>query len=346
MTMRFASDSEVANWDEILVHNPDGGNIFQSLELAQLKDTSAWTARYIIDESLAVTVFERAVFGLGKLWYLPKGPGLISFDELALFADAIRSFAKRNGVFVVKIEPEIERDNGSLGRFTQLGLIPVTPIQPNFSTVLVDISGELESVLMSLNQKGRHAIRRAGRDGVTTERVATTDENCQLFYMLLAETAEGSFVIRPYEYYRDFWQTFSAAGRGQLFFAHHDGRIVAAAFALILGKKSTYKDGASIRERTAYGASHLLQWEVITWAKENGATVHDLCGTPSSDAINDETHKWYGVGRFKTSFNKHVTDYVGAYDIVVSPRAYKLWMSFGERAVKSLEWRLHRRIWY
>lgn len=346
MTMRFATDTEIAQWDDLLLQNPDGGNVFQSLELARLKDATAWTTRFVVDEGLAVTVFERAVFGLGRLWYLPKGPGLTSFDQITNFAETVRLFAKGNGIFAVKIEPEIERDNGSLARFSEAGLVPVTPIQPNFSTVLVDISDDLETVLMNLNQKGRHAIRRAGRDGVTIERVETTDENCQLFYMLLAETAENSFVIRPYEYYRDFWRAFSEAHKGQLFFAHHDGRVVAAAFGLILGTKSTYKDGASLRERTAYGASHLLQWEVITWAKEHGATVHDLCSTPPSDKINDETHKWYGVGRFKTSFNKHVTDYIGAYDIVVSPVRYKLWTSFGERAVKSLEWRLHHRIWY
>lgn len=346
MTMRFANDAEIAQWDMLLVENPDKGNVFQSLELARLKSQSAWTARFIVDDTLAVTVFERSVFGLGKLWYLPKGPGLVSVEQIAAFAETIRIFAKKSGVFAVKIEPEIERNNGSLSQFTQLGLVPVTPIQPNFSTVLVDISEDLEIVLMSLNQKGRHAIRRAGRDGVTVQRVETTDENCKLFYMLLAGTAEGSFLIRPYEYYRNFWQAFTDAQKGQLFFAYHEGHVVAGAFALVLGTKSTYKDGASIRERTAYGASHLLQWEVMTWAKERGALIHDLCGTPSSDEINDETHKWYGVGRFKTSFNKHVTDYVGAYDIVVRPRQYKLWASFGERAVKSLEWRLHRRIWY
>ncbi len=344
--MRFASDDEIARWDELLTQNPDGGNVFQSLELARLKDTSQWTSRFIIEGELAVTVFERSVFGLGKLWYLPKGPGLVSLEQISAFTEAIREFAKKHGVFVVKIEPEIERNNGSRSQFAQLGFTPVTPIQPNFSTVLVDISADLDSVLMSLNQKGRHAIRRAGRDGVTIERVEASEDNCRLFYMLLADTAEGSFLIRPYEYYRSFWQAFSEAGKGQLFFAHHDGHIVAGAFAIILGKKSTYKDGASIRERTAYGASHLLQWEVITWAKENGAVSHDLCGTPTSNRINDETHRWYGVGRFKTSFNKHVTDYVGAYDIAISPGKYKIWSRFGERAVKSLEWRLHHRIWY
>ena len=101
-----------------------------------------------------------------------------------------------------------------------------------------------------------------------------------------------------------------------------------------------------MRVEGAYGVTHLLQWNVIQWAKKNGAIVHDLCGTPPSDRINDETHRWYGVGRFKTSFNKHVTDYIGAYDLSVQPLKYRVWTAFGERATKSLWWRTHHESWY
>lgn len=100
---------------------------------------------------------------------------------------------------------------------------------------------------------------------------------------------------------------------------------------MVLGKKSTYKDGASVRERTAYGASHLLQWNVIQWAKEHGAEIHDFCGSPPSDEIDNTLHPHYGVGRFKLSFSKHVVDYVGCYDLVVRPLNYKAWTKAGER---------------
>src|SRR5690606_14205241 len=102
-----------------------------------------------------------------------------------------------------------------------------------------------------------------------------------------------------YEYHKEFWRSFEEAGIGQMFFAYYEGRIVAAAYALVFGKKSTYKDGASVREKTAYGASHLLQWEVIKWAKSRGSTWHDLCGSPPSDQIKNPDHPHYGIGRFK-----------------------------------------------
>ena len=92
--------------------------------------------------------------------------------------------------------------------------------------------------------------------------------------------------------------------------------------------------------------THLLQWHVITWAKEQGSTLHDLCGAPPSDKIDDKTHPHYGIGRFKTSFNKHVTDYVGAFDIVVKPRQYKRWRTYGERLTKRRWYRKYHESWY
>lgn len=344
--IRFATPDETADWNAHILANPDGGNVFQGYELAEQKKLGGWTPRFIVCDDLAVTVLEKYVFGLGKLWYAPKGPGVSSVRELDSILPELKSFARHHDVFALKIEPELKKQDETLADLMKLGLVRVQPIQPNFSTVLLDISDGLDAVIARLNQKGRHAIHRAERDGVTIKCVASTDENCRIMYNLLAETATGSFNIRSYNYYKTFWQRYETAGLGQLFFAYFEGQVVASAYAIVFGEKSTYKDGASIRKRTAYGASHLLQWHVIEWAKERGAKIHDFCGAPPSDQINNPDHPHYGIGRFKTSFNKEVTDYVGAYDIVVKPTAYNLWARFGERLVRRVYGALHHENYY
>lgn len=346
MTVRLAFDNETRHWDERILANPDGGNIFQSLELAEQKRLGGWRPRLIMAGNTAVTALEKDVPLLGKLWYLPKGPGVTTVRELDEQLSGLRQLAAKNNVFCVKMEPELLKNDETLADLMKLGLAAVRPIQPNVSTVLVDISDDLETVLNRLPQKGRHAIRRAERDGVTVEQADATDENCQTMYGLLADTAAGSFPIRGYNYYKTFWQRFSRAGYGQLFFAYFEGKVVAGAYALVFGEKSTYKDGASIRKRTAYGASHLLQWHVIKWAKRKGSFVHDLCGAPPSDKINDPSHPHHGIGRFKTSFSKQVTDYVGAYDLVVKPRAYSWWQKIGERLVLRAHQQIYHENWY
>ena len=336
MTARYATDEEIAKWNSLVLKNPDGGNVFSSHEYSEIKKLTNYTPKYIIANKVAVTVLEKTTAPLGVLWYLPKGPGVTSTKQLFDLLKVLKPLAKKAGAFAIRVESEIERS--SCATLERHGMKKAAPIIPNPSTITIDISRELDEILTGLPQKGRHAIRRAERDGVTVKKVPVTEENTQLMYNLLAETAEGQFGIRSYNYYKEFWKTFSKAGLGQLFFAYFEGQVVAGAYAMTFGKKSTYKDGASIRQRTAYGASHLLQWNVIEWAKSEGALVHDFCGSPPSDEIGNSDHPHYGVGLFKLSFSKDVSDFIGCYDYILSPIRYKAWTKLGER--------VHRRLYY
>jgi lipid II:glycine glycyltransferase (peptidoglycan interpeptide bridge formation enzyme) len=339
MTVRFASQSEIANWDQLIIANPDKGNVFSSFEFATQKETGGYKAHFLFVDSLAITVLEKSVPTFGKLWYIPKGPGVTTTAKLWDVLAELKPVAKSNRVFAIRIEPELTRSQQPT--ISRHGLIKSRPIIPNPSTITLDISSDLDTVMTNLPQKGRHAIRRAERDGVIVEQVESTDSNCKIMYELLAETARGQFGIRSFEYFRTFWQRFEAAGYGQLFFAYFDGQVVAGAYAMAFGTKSTYKDGASIRKRTAYGASHLLQWRVIEWAKSRGVKIHDFCGSPPSDEIDNPNHPHYGIGLFKTAFNKTVTDYIGCYDLIINPAKYKIWIKLVEKVAIRLHYYKH-----
>jgi len=336
MTARYATAEEIADWNSHILANPDGGNVFSSFEYSEIKKLQNYTPRYIFVDKLAITVLEKTTPPFGKLWYLPKGPGVSSAKELIAVLEALETLAKKAKAFVVRVESELSREVAP--NLVHYGLKKAAPIIPNPSTITLDLTPSLDDILLGLPQKGRHAIRRAERDGVTVERVDVTEKSAKQMYTLLAETAEGQFGIRSYNYYKTFWETFDQAGSGQLFFAYYEGKVVAGAYAMVFGTKSTYKDGASVRQRTAYGASHLLQWNVIEWAKSKGAQIHDFCGSPPSDEIANPAHPHYGVGLFKLSFSKHVIDYIGCYDFVIAPSRYGMWQKAGER--------IHRRLYF
>jgi len=344
MNARYATPDEIANWDTHIIANPDGGNVFSSYEFAQAKLTGGYKVHYAFVGKIAITILEKDALALGKFWYLPKGPNIISTKQLWDVMGSLKTLAKKRGVFAIRVEPELDRAcQPTLARH---GMIKSRPIIPNPSTITLDISNSLDEVLAHLPQKGRHAIRRAERDGVTVKLVDATEENCKIMYTLLAGTAEGQFGIRSYDYYKLFWQTFEASGYGQLFFAYVNNQVVAGAYAMVFGTKSTYKDGASIRKRTVYGASHLLQWHVIEWAKSHGALIHDFCGSPPSDEINNPDHPHHGIGLFKTAFNRTVTDFVGCYDYVLSPLQHKLWVKLGEKVARRLHYYKHHDSYY
>jgi lipid II:glycine glycyltransferase (peptidoglycan interpeptide bridge formation enzyme) len=343
MIARFATPDEIDHWNDLVTANPDGGNILQGREFIEEKAHAGWTPRYILVGTRAVACIEKSIPLLGKIWYCPKGPSTTSVSDLTKLIAALRKLAAKNGVFTVKIEPELDYTED----LSALGLIPTQPVQYNYATVYVDLSPALDDILKNLNQKGRHAIRRAERDGVTVKAVPANDENCRIMYDLFTETAGGAgFAIRPPEYYRSFYRAYESQSRGQLFFAYFDGKVVAGAFAMVQGTQSMYKDGASVRERTAYGASHLLQWHVIKWAKEHGSLRHDLAGVPPIDQIKNPDHPFAGLARFKTSFNKTATQYVGAFEIPVVRWKATLWNRFVEKLVRRLYFKRHHQSYY
>ena len=344
MTVRYATEQEVAHWNDYILANDDGGNVFASYEFAMQKETGGYKAKFVFIDDLAVTVLEKNTPPLGKFWYLPKGPGVTATNDLFEVLRSLKGLALDNNVFAIRIEPELDRSYQPT--LERNGLFKARPIIPNPSTITLDIAPDLEEILTGLPQKGRHAIRRAERDGVTVKLVKATDKNCKIMYNLLEETARGQFGIRSFEYFRTFWQRFETAGYGQLFFAYFEGKVVAGAYAMVYGQKSTYKDGASIRKRTVYGASHLLQWHVIRWAKSNGALIHDFCGSPPSEDINNANHPHFGVGQFKTAFNKTVTDYIGCYDFVINRPRYLMWIKLGERIAHRIHYYKHHDSYY
>lgn len=348
MTVRYATNDEIARWDELLITNPDGGNVFQAIEMAETKRQGGWTPRYIVTDTMAITVLEKHVPLLGAFWYLPKGPGVVSVASLLEIIEPLKEFAHKHRVFVIKIEPEILESDEAKAALKDAGLVPVRPIQPNHSTVTIDLKPSLDEIMASFNQKGRNALHRAEREGATAYAVSFNDTSAHEMYDLLASTAAGRFdsSLRSYPYYLAFWKRFITSERGSLFFVEYDGQVVASSFCMYLGKKGLYKDGASIRQKTVYGASHLLQWEVMKWMKERGVESYDLCGSPHSSDVDNPNNSFHGMGKFKTSFNKHVTDYVGCYDVVVRAKRYSYWQRYGERLALSLSWRLKHRQWY
>lgn len=367
VSMYFATEEELAHWDELVREQVDGGDVWRGYDYAEQKRAGHYTPRYVMmrgedldDDSSwvrAVTIHEKKVPALGKIWYLPKGPAAESLLEVVwITTTALADFAKANGAFLLKVEPkfswhqaatsiegyvapitddpieQLRAERSAVRAFmAEYGFESGMSILPNASTVLLPIAGDEDALFKGLGQKARYAINRAKRDGVTIERVPATDENCERMYELLRHTADGSFGIRPKSYYLSYWKRFSATGAGQMFFAYFEGELVAAAFAMVYGNQSTYKDGASLRKKTGYGASHAMQWEVIRWARERGSVLHDLCGAPPADERSDKNNQFYGIGLFKTSFIDEITDYIRVWDYPLNAGKYRLWSTLIEK---------------
>ncbi len=344
MTICFADDAQVAHWDDLVINNPDGGHILQGSIFAELKQRyGGWIPRYIRADSLAILALEKRIPLFGAVWYIPKGPGVASREQLSALLPELSEFARSNGVFSIKIEPDLDKTTD----LHHLSLLPTRAIQPNVATVTVDTGGDLQDVMMSLPQRGRRAIRQAQKAGVTVESVPCTDHNISQMYNLYIETAQDAgFATRSREYYQDFYQHYEQAGQGKLFFAYHDSQLLAGAYVMTYGTKAIYKDGGSRRSKTAPGVGHLLHWTIIEWLNSTGIKEYDFFGAPPAARLSDTTHPYHGIGVFKTSFSSHITEYVGAYNVPVRPLRAKLWTRYIEKLVKRAYFKIHHESYY
>ena len=346
MTARFATDEEIEKWDDLICANPGEGAFFQTLAFATVKAQYSWTPRFIMVENVAVLALEKRVFGLGKLWYCPQGPDAAIINGQPKMIDSLRTMAHDQGVFAIKCEPQLIKNDQALKELSQANLEATTNVQPTMSTIWLDIRSELDQIEASFGPKVRYNIRQARKGNVTCKVMSAEESTYRAFYDLFIETAQGRFVIRPYEYYRSFWSEYCERGHGMIMFAYDGDQLASADFVMTLGRRASRKDAGSTRRKTTRGISALLVLETIGELKKRGITDYDLCGAPDSSNLKDTTHPLYGVGQFKAGFNNQVTDYVGTYLLPVKPWASRLWQRLVEKLVRATYYRIKHQAWY
>jgi lipid II:glycine glycyltransferase (peptidoglycan interpeptide bridge formation enzyme) len=82
-------------------------------------------------------------------------------------------------------------------------------------------------------------------------------------------------------------------------------------------------------------ANNLMMWEVIRFGKSQGCTKFDMWGSLGPEP--DQKNPWYGFHRFKEGYGGQLMEFVGTYDLVLSPTLYTLF-----RRADGLRWKVLR----
>lgn len=204
-----------------------------------------------------------------------------------------------------------------------------------------------DELLKAMNQQWRRNIKKAAKAGVevstsSTNRNGSTDEggvstgstsqngstnqesaDLAAFHALYLATAErDGFTPRPLSYFRTMYDALIAEepDRIRLYFAHHEGDLVAATIWIRVGAHTWYSYGASSTEKRDVRGSNAIQWRMITDSLAAGADVYDLRGiTDTLDA--DDAH--VGLIRFKVGTGGEAVEYAGEWDLPLSRPIYK-----------------------
>lgn len=229
--------------------------------------------------------------------------------------------------------PPTERDATGARVVAQLGELGWRPQaveggfaagQPQyvFQVPLVDADGKPrteDDVLRGMNQLWRRNIKKAAKEGVTV----TTGSDLEAFHELYVHTARRDhFTPRPLSYFRVMADALGGEDpdRFRLWFAHHEGDLVASTIAVRVGTHAWYSYGASSTEKREVRGSNAIQWAMMQDAIAAGASVYDLRGiTDTLDA--DDSH--VGLIQFKVGTGGEAVEYAGEWDLPLNRALYK-----------------------
>ena len=106
-------------------------------------------------------------------------------------------------------------------------------------------------------------------------------------------------------------------------------------------QRAWYVYGASRAVHREKMPNHLLQWEAMRWAREQGCTVYDMWGAPD---VLDESDPLWGVYRFKRGFGGELVRHIGAWDYPVSGPGYWVYTVVMPFVLETMRWRYQQRL--
>jgi lipid II:glycine glycyltransferase (peptidoglycan interpeptide bridge formation enzyme) len=337
---------DVGEWDAFIV-GVDRFSMMQSSKWGDVKEKLGWKVhRVAVAEGGAIVaaaqlLIKRLPLGVGSLAYVPRGPVGAWEDPAvaALLFDALHSIARNNHAVMLKVEPAALDGPEVRDVLSSAGFQPSTYSNQPSALVILDITGDAETILGDMRDSTRRHIRTAERKGVSVRRGGAGDLGT--FYSLMQATAKRSgFTLRSRTYYETEFQAFDEDGRAGMFLADFEGRTIGAHIAYAFGAHAAQFHLAS-SNGTTVSPNHLLVWEQIKWAQARGCRTLDLGGIPDEigalvakgeDLPVDRVDGLWGVYRFKRGFSRDIVTYAGSFDYVYAPGRYAVisrWLAGG-----------------
>ena len=176
-----------------------------------------------------------------------------------------------------------------------------------FSTSVIDLTQDLDTIWRNISSSCRKGIRRAERHGVRARETKNFEEFYSMYRSFARAKGLGDWNMgkrRFIEYIRN----------GMLLAAELEGRMIAAHLYFadakqmisMMAPSRRFEQKGKLRAIIGH-ANRLLIWEAIKYGKDAGVTTFDLGGMYTGSNQNDPK---YSINQFKSEFGgKLVTVY-------------------------------------
>lgn len=321
MIIRDASDVKSEEFNKKAPH------IIQSWQWGEFrKQTGVHVERIGVYDGKNLKQVYQATFHtvpLGKftVGYLPKS-GIPNPQVI----EKLKEVGEENRAIFVKSEPEAEVGNPNVKSFSKNKIV-VRSSKTIFAshTFLVDLTKSEDELLAKMHPKTRYNIRLAQKNGVQVEE-KDDQKSFNTFLTLQRETARRQkFFTHPDSYYQKMWNTLRPAKMVHLLIASYKKEPLASWIIFRFKDTAYYPYGGSSEKYKNFMASNLIAWEAIRFGKKLGCETFDMWGALGENP--DQNDPWYGFNRFKQGYGGKLVSYIGAYDLVLNPLAYKIFIN-------------------
>ena len=322
---------DVLNRDKFLAKDFVSGNFLQSTiwkDFLELQGKKFWqlTVTDQNKEIIAICLLYENRLWFGKSYlYAPKGPVFVAGatesekqEALALILSQIRDITiathKYEELFC-KLEP-------SEAILSPPELINSSAVQPH-DTLVLDLGEEPKELLAKMHPKTRYNIALANKKGIKIK-ASQEEEDIKYFLQLIKKTADRQQInTHSDQYYKLLWKALLKNKTGRLYLARAEDKIIAANLLIEFGRTVTYLHGASDYQYRQYMAPHLLQWQAIKDATEQGFEIYDFWGIAPKDRSKPN---WEGLTRFKKGFGGRRVSYPGVKIFVYNKQWYRFYL--------------------
>jgi lipid II:glycine glycyltransferase (peptidoglycan interpeptide bridge formation enzyme) len=317
-----SSSPEDSEWDQFVIDGPNPHHE-QTALWGKLQSLRGWRSfRVMMRQANTLVgggqILERSIGRFGKVGYLSRGP-LLAVDNSAYrgrLLSAIKQVSRQHHLAYLAVT--LPYADNSLTSDLEAGGFSVRhewlpPRSPMMSTLVLELTQDLEAILAKMRSTTRTNIRQGQRRGTTVREGGA--EDMDTFNRLLVSLCERRGVqpnIPQGDFPRELWKAFAPGGYLKLFLAERNGEALSAILVFAMGHWARgWRVGWSGRCSDAR-PNELMWWEAIKWAKANGCRFFDFFGFDTRNARAILEHRAIpdaercGMSDFKLGFGGRV----------------------------------------
>ena len=228
------------------------------------------------------------------------------------------------------------------------GWVPCKHPVSTVSELKIDLAQGAEALRASLDKKTRYKLRKAEKAGIEVSMSSGDATDIEELATLVEITKDrSSSGVRSMQQMREAWDLFKQHDQLRIWKATHDGKVLNA-IAVVMTQDTVWnRDSGSLRGFNKLNAPLYLRWKIAEhYANEGKRKTYNLMGvSPKSHRDAGRPHTLDGVTKFKQSFNPHISDSLGVFELPLDAKLYKRFKTL-EPWILRYYFRIKKEYWY